>query len=178
MNFFKLNWIHRIVFFTYKILTKYGYYYCVLGRRDFFFHSALLLSIITHFVLRSSAGFLSYFTIAVPMRECLREHSCMSSQFPVAIPNGTPFFRESTCSKWSKRHLSKTNNNGNNKLLRLNKWCLWLYSDYWDLLRVQYWCSDSTVHEFQVFFVHLLNDSCFLVMEVGGEECLHLFQLI
>ena len=35
---------------------------------------------------------LSYFILAVPMRECLGKHSCMSSQFPIAILYDTPFF--------------------------------------------------------------------------------------
>ena len=30
--------------------------------------------------------------LAVPMRECLGKHSCMSSSFPIAILNGTGFF--------------------------------------------------------------------------------------
>ena len=32
----------------------------------------------------SSSVSLSYFILAVPMRECLGKHSCMSSQFPIA----------------------------------------------------------------------------------------------
>ena len=36
--------------------------------------------------------FLSYFILAVPMRECLGKHSCMSSLFPIAILNGTCLF--------------------------------------------------------------------------------------
>ena len=35
---------------------------------------------------------LSHFILAVPMRECLGKHSCMSSQFPIAILNGTSSF--------------------------------------------------------------------------------------
>ena len=34
---------------------------------------------------------LSYFNLAVPMRECLGKHSCLTSQFPMAILNGTSF---------------------------------------------------------------------------------------
>ena len=41
--------------------------------------------------LRSSVS-LSYFILAVPMRECLRKHSCMSARFPIAILNGTCVF--------------------------------------------------------------------------------------
>ena len=51
----------------------------------FFPHSPLFLS--------SSSVSLSYFILAVPMRECLGKHSCMSSPFPIAILNGTFFFR-------------------------------------------------------------------------------------
>ena len=47
-----------------------------------YFVPALLLSILTLLFLPSSSVFLSYFILAVPMRECLRKHSCMSSLFP------------------------------------------------------------------------------------------------
>ena len=52
----------------------------------FSFLSALLLSILTPLFLPSSSVSLSYFILAVPMREC------MSSSFPIAILNGTCFF--------------------------------------------------------------------------------------
>ena len=66
----------------------------MIGRRDFFFFlPALLLSILTPLFLPSSSVPLSYFILAVPMRECLGKHSCMSSPFPIAILNGTFFFR-------------------------------------------------------------------------------------
>ena len=54
--------------------------------------SALLLSILMPLFLQSSSVSLSYFILAVPMRECLGKHSCMSSPFPIAILNGTFFF--------------------------------------------------------------------------------------
>ena len=54
---------------------------------------ALLISILTPRFLPSSVS-LSYFILAVPMRECLGKHPCMSSPFPIAILNGTFFFRE------------------------------------------------------------------------------------
>ena len=41
---------------------------------------------------RLSSVPLSYFILAVPMRECLGKHSCMSSPFPIAILNGTSSF--------------------------------------------------------------------------------------
>ena len=50
-----------------------------------FFVPALLLSILTHLFLPSSSVSLCYFILAVPMRECLGKHSCMSSPFPIAI---------------------------------------------------------------------------------------------
>ena len=40
---------------------------------------ALLLSMLTLLFLPSSSVFLSYFVLAVPRRECLGKHSCMSS---------------------------------------------------------------------------------------------------
>ena len=50
----------------------------VISRRSYFhIHSSLL------------PMFLSYFIFAVPMRECLGKHSCMSSTFHLAILNST-----------------------------------------------------------------------------------------
>ena len=59
----------------------------------FFFVPALLLSILTPLFFPSSSFSLSYFVLAVPMRECLGKNSCMSSTFPIAILNGTCFFQ-------------------------------------------------------------------------------------
>ena len=59
-----------------------------------YFMPALLFSILTHLFLHSSYVSLSYFIIAVPMRECLGKHPCMSSLFLIAILNGTCFLRE------------------------------------------------------------------------------------
>ena len=56
------------------------------------FVSAVLLSMLTPLFCASSSISLSYFILAVPMRECSRKHSCMSSQFPIAILNGTSSF--------------------------------------------------------------------------------------
>ena len=64
---------------------------------------------LTPLFLQSSSVSLSYFILAVPMRECLGKHSCMSSSFPIATLNCTFFFRETRCSKWSKSRLSKMN---------------------------------------------------------------------
>ena len=52
---------------------------------------AVLFSILTPLSCPSSSVSLSYFILAVPMLECLGKHSCMSSQFPIAILNGTSF---------------------------------------------------------------------------------------
>ena len=51
-----------------------------------------LISTLTPLFLPSSSVSLSYFIIAVPMREYLGKHSCMSSLFPIAILNGTSSF--------------------------------------------------------------------------------------
>ena len=53
---------------------------------------ALLFSILTTLFCPSSSVALSYFSLAVPMCECLGKHSCKSSQFPKAILNGTSSF--------------------------------------------------------------------------------------
>ena len=60
----------------------------------FIFGPVLLLSILTPLFLPSSSVSLSYFVLAVPMREWLGKHSCMSSLFPIAILNGTFLSRE------------------------------------------------------------------------------------
>ena len=66
----------------------------------FFFHARFTFSILTPLFLLSSSVSLSYFILAVPMRECLGKHSCMSSPFPIresphffAKRNGTCFGR-------------------------------------------------------------------------------------
>ena len=57
-----------------------------------FFMLALLLSILMILFLPSLSVSLSYFILAVPMRECLGKHSCMSSPCPRSIMNGTFLF--------------------------------------------------------------------------------------
>ena len=57
-----------------------------------FFRARFTSSILMPLFLPSSSVSLSYFIIAVPMRECLRKHSCMSSSFPIAMLNATSFF--------------------------------------------------------------------------------------
>ena len=54
---------------------------------------ALLFSILTPLSLPPLSVYLSYFILTVPVRKCLGKHSCMSSLFPIAILNGTFFFR-------------------------------------------------------------------------------------
>ena len=56
------------------------------------FVPVVLFSILTPLFCVSSSVSLSYFIFAVPMRECLGRHSCMSSQFPMAILNGASSF--------------------------------------------------------------------------------------
>ena len=53
---------------------------------------ALLFYILTPLFLPSSFVYLSYFIPAVPKRERLGKHLCMSYPFPIAILNGTYFF--------------------------------------------------------------------------------------
>ena len=57
-----------------------------------YFVPALLLSLLTSLFLPSSCVSLSYFILAVPMRECFGNKLGVSSPFPIAILNGTPFF--------------------------------------------------------------------------------------
>ena len=63
----------------------------MIGRQDFFFVPALLLSILTLLFLPSSVS-LSYFILCCSHARCLGKHSCMSSPFPIVILNSTCFF--------------------------------------------------------------------------------------
>ena len=67
----------------------------MIGGRDFFFFRTLFafFHILKPLFLPPSSVSFSYFILAVPMRKCLGKHSCMSSPFPIAILNGTFFFR-------------------------------------------------------------------------------------
>ena len=87
------------------------------------FVPALLLSILTPVFLPSSSVSLSYFVLAVPMRECLGKHSCMSSPFPVAILNATVLFSwgEILCLGRSFVHQNQIQLVGNIKLLNWYK---------------------------------------------------------
>ena len=55
------------------------------------FVPAVLFSSLTPLFCVSSSVSLSYLILAVPMREYLGKHLCMSSPFPIAILNGTSF---------------------------------------------------------------------------------------
>ena len=77
----------------------------------YFFVPAFILSIyssLSFYLL--PLFFLSYFILAVPMREYFGKHSCMSSTFPIAILNGTFFFPavqlqvHNTCSEQKMRN--------------------------------------------------------------------------
>ena len=81
----------------YKILPDYVYYYYISTRIWYavgtsFIRARCTFSILTPLFCVSSTVSLSYFILAVPRRECLGKHSCMSSQFPIAILNGTSSF--------------------------------------------------------------------------------------
>ena len=57
-----------------------------------FFVPAVHLSILTPLFLHSSSVSVTYFILAVPTRECLGKHSCMSFTFHIAVLNGTKLF--------------------------------------------------------------------------------------
>ena len=81
------------------ILTNYVYYYRILIRIVeaiglLFFRARFSFFPYSRLFLPSSCVSLPYFILAVPMRECLGKHSCTSSSFPIAILNGTSFFRQ------------------------------------------------------------------------------------
>ena len=62
----------------------------VIDRQDFFFRACFASNSMyslacTPLFLPSSSVSLSYFVLAVSIRECFWKHSCMSSPFPVAI---------------------------------------------------------------------------------------------
>ena len=56
------------------------------------FVPTVLFFILTPLFCVSSSVSLYYFILAVPIRECLGKHSCMSFPFPIAILNGTSSF--------------------------------------------------------------------------------------
>ena len=96
--FCQLNFIVLFPFFTkyYHILFIIIVFWLGCDRPSELLLSvpALLLSILKPLFLPSSSVSMSYFVLAVPMRECLGKHSCMSSPCPIAVLNGTFLFRE------------------------------------------------------------------------------------
>ena len=97
--YFLLIEFHCTFSISYKILPYFVYYYYILIRLGsdrlsglLSFVPAFLFSILTPLFLSSSSVPLSYFSLAVPMRECVGKHLCMSSPFPIAILNGTSSF--------------------------------------------------------------------------------------
>ena len=107
---FFVNWIllFQILFNAMLCLLIFYFDYIVKSRRDFFsFRPALLLSILAPLYFLQTvrpALLLSillstdllrlyvFFIVGVPMREFFGKHSCMSSQCPIALLNGTSFF--------------------------------------------------------------------------------------
>ena len=96
--FRQLNFIVLFPFFTkyYHILFIIIVFWlgCDKPSELLLFVPALLLSILKPLFLPSSSVSMFYFVLAVPMRECLGKHSCMSSPCPIAVLNGTFLFRE------------------------------------------------------------------------------------
>ena len=92
-----------------------------IGRGTYFFNSfhTNYTSLLIVFVFC-----ISYLIFAVPMRERLGKHTCMSSPLPIAILNGTFFLRETTRLKWSKSRLSKTNYNINSIMFCCGDWAI------------------------------------------------------
>ena len=88
-----ISWTHKIIIIKYwqiMFIIIAFWLGCDMPSGLLFFVPALL-SVLTPFFVC-----LSYFVLAVPMRECLGKHSCMSSPFPIAILNDTCFFSDST----------------------------------------------------------------------------------
>ena len=85
-----------------------------------FFMSALLFSILTPLFLPPSSVSLSYFILAVPTRRRLGKHSCMSSQFPIAILNGAFLFRSvKAMNNWKRSAIKQILQ----LLLHYGMWC-------------------------------------------------------
>ena len=82
---------------SYKILTNYVYYYCILIRIvqavGTFFSCPLCFfpySRLSSYLLRLFLYLISF--LLFPCASVWGKHSCMSSPFPIAILNGTCFF--------------------------------------------------------------------------------------
>ena len=81
LNFIELFPYHKILTNYVCILLLY-FDSSVIGRLDFFFGPILLLSILTPLFLPSSSVSLSYFILAVPMRQCLGK--TLVHEFPMS----------------------------------------------------------------------------------------------
>ena len=111
---FLLIEFHHSFSISYKMLQYYVYYY-ILTRMwyavgTYFFRARFASFHTLPLFLLSSSVSLSYFGLAVPLRECLGKNSCMSSTCPIAILNGTfLFFARWTSLFELKLRLSKSN---------------------------------------------------------------------
>ena len=87
-----MNCIKRFPTYKILILIIIVFWLVLLGRPDFAFVAALLLSTLSPLFLPSSSVSLYNFILAAHMLECLGKHSCISSSFPIILLNGTFFF--------------------------------------------------------------------------------------
>ena len=114
---------------------------------SFFCTSCASFHVFTLLVLPSSSVSLSYFILAIPMRQCSEEHSCVSSTFPAAGLNDTsirtrqngPWFGGSfACQILNYILILNDNNNNNNRqstTTQTMKVCPRWQSDY-----IMGWC--------------------------------------
>ena len=86
--------------------------YCILIRQwwavgTYFFCTRFAsFYILAPLFLPSQSVSLYYFIVAVPMRECLGKHLCVSSTFPIAIMNGTFIFPSAKAmDNWKQRDI-------------------------------------------------------------------------
>ena len=109
----------------------------MIGRRDFCSYQPLFLP--------SS----SYFILAVPMRECLGKHSCMSSPCPIAILNGTfHFLRGAIVCNFGQSFVYENQ-------IKLNS------SPFCFLLN-EFHCSFSIFYKIIQYYVMFINTVCWL----------------
>ena len=82
-----------------------------------FFVPAVLLSkcLFIRLFIPSSSVSLSYFILAVPMRKCSGEHSCLSSIFHVALLNDTFFSASQNSSCFGRCFAFQKQNYNNNR---------------------------------------------------------------
>ena len=96
---FLLIEFHCTFSISYKRLTNYCYYYCILMMIDeafgtsFFFRNGFASFHTHNFLLISFfVCFFYYFILTVPIRECLEKYSWTSSSCPIVILIGPCFF--------------------------------------------------------------------------------------